>query len=314
MNQSQLIWIMFSRVNRTITMTILFGMVILIIGCSPKKVLMTQLDGVFDSIEYVYLTDDDPQLVKESFPFNLKIIEILLNQNPDDREMLLTALSSFTMYTYGFVMEDAEKLVIEDYSAGIEIYDRASKLFNRALQFGLHGMELKYPEFTNWWELREIDENPFVEEDIAYLYWISAALGGLISSSQGNPKQLVDLPKVGWLLEKSMELEESWNSGALYSAMISFTMSRPDAVVNREQVAWDYFNKAVQSSSGENCSVFVRYAESVCIKNQNKDEFIEKLNYVSHFDIESVKELRLTNSMAQLRAKWLLGRIDELFY
>ncbi len=289
-------------------------MVIFIIGCSPKKLLLKQFDGVFDSIEYVYLTDDDPQLVKEAFPFNLKIIEILLNQDPDNREMLLTALSSFTMYAYGFLMEDAEKLSIDDYKAGNEVYDRANKLFKRAMQYGLHGMELKYPEFTIWLEKREIEKNPFVEEDITYLYWLSAALGGLIASSHGNPIYVVDLPKVGWLLEKSMAIDESWNNGALYSAMISFTMSRPDAVENREQVARDYFNKAVQASSGEDCSVFVRYAESVCINNQNKDEFIENLNYVLNFNVESAKELRLTNTMAKSRAKWLMGRIDELFY
>ncbi len=305
---------MLSRVNRTIKMTITLGMVIFIIGCSPKKYILNQFDGVFDSIEYVYLTDDDPQLVKESFPFNLKIIEILLDQNPDDRDMLLTALSSFTMYAYGFIMEDAEKLVLEDYSAGNEIYNRANKLFNRALRYGVHGIELKYPEFTNWWEKGEIDKNPFVEKDIAYLYWISAALGGLISSSQGNPIYVVDLPKIGWLLEKSMEIDSSWNGGALYSAMIPFTMSRPDAVKNREQVARDYFTKAVQASSGEDCSVYVRFAESVCIKNQNKDAFIENLNYVLNFNIESAKELRLANTMAQFRAKWLMGRVDELFY
>jgi hypothetical protein len=303
-----------NRKNYIIKMTILFGMVIFIISCSPKKYILNQFDGVFDSIEYVYLTDDDPQLVKESFPFNLKIIEILLDQNPDDREMLLTALSSFTMYSYGFIMEDAEKLVLEDYSAGNDVYDRANKLFKRALRYGVHGMELKYPEFTNWWEKREIDKNPFMEEDITYLYWISAALGGLISSSQGNPIYVVDLPKVGWLLEKSLELDESWNNGALYSAMISFTMSRPDAVTNREQLARSYFDKAIEASSGEDCSVYVRFAESVCIKNQNKDEFIEKLNYVLRFNIESVKELQLTNTMAQSRAKWLMERIDELFY
>ncbi|MBU0528949.1 TRAP transporter TatT component family protein [bacterium] len=303
-----------SHITRTIKMTTLMGMVIFIIGCSPKKYILNQFDGVFDSIEYVYLTDDDPQLVKESFPFNLKIIEILLDQGPDDREMLLTALSSFTMYSYGFVIEDAEKLSLKDYAAGNELYNRANKLFNRAFHYGLHGMELKYPEFNNWLAKRDIEHNPFEKEDISYLYWLSAAIGGSISSSHGNPVFVVDLPKVGWLLEKSMEIEESWNSGALYSAMISFTMSRPDVVANREQVALDYFNKAVQASSGEDCSVYVRYAESVCIKNQNKDEFIEKLNFVLNFDIERAKELRLTNTMAQSRAKWLMERIDELFY
>ncbi len=277
-----------NHIQKIIKMTILFVMVILIIKCSPKKLLLKQFDGVFNSIEYVYLTDDDPQLVKEAFPFNLKIIEILLNQDPDNREMLLTALSSFTIYTYGFLMEDAEKLSYKDYDAGMEVYDRANKLFKRALQYGLHGMELKYPEFVNWMEQREVDQNHFVEEDIIYLYWYSAALGGLISSSHGNPVYVVDLPKVGWLLEQSMELDEAWNNGALYSAMISFTMSRPDAMKNREQLARDYFNKAVKASSGEDCSVFVRFAESVCINNQNKDEFIKSLNYVLNFDVESV--------------------------
>ncbi|MFC1784406.1 TRAP transporter TatT component family protein [Candidatus Neomarinimicrobiota bacterium] len=295
-------------------MTILVGMVIFIIGCSPKKYILNQFDGVFDSIEYVYLTDDDPQLVKESFPFNLKIIEILLDQNPDDRDMLLTALSSFTMYSYGFVMEDAEKLVLENYSAGSEIYNRANKLFNRALRYGVHGMELKYPEFNKWIEKRDNVNNPFEKEDISYLYWLSAAIGGSISTSHGSPMYVVNLPKIGWLLEKSMEIDESWNNGALYSAMISFTMSRPDAVVDREQRARDYFNKAVEASAGEDCSIYVRFAESVCIKNQNKDEFIEKLNFVLDFDIENVKELRLTNTMAQSRAIWLMNRIDELFY
>lgn len=289
-------------------------MVILIIGCSPKRLLLKQFDGVFDSIEYVYLTDDDPQLVKEAFPFNLKIIEILLDQDPENREMLLTALSSFTMYSYGFLMEDAERLSLADYKAGKELYDRANKLFKRALQYGLRGIELEYPEFTNWIEKHEVGSNPFVEEDITYLYWYSAALGGLISSSHGNPIYVVDLPKVGWLLEKSIELDGAWNNGALYSAMISFTMSRPDAVENREQVARNYFDKAVQASSGNDLSMYVRFAESVCIKNQNKDEFIEKLNYVLNFNIESAKELRLTNTMAQSRAKWLMERIDELFY
>ena len=302
------------HIQKIIKMTILFVMVIFVIKCSPKKLLLKQFDGVFNSIEYVYLTDDDPQLVKEAFPFNLKIIEILLNQDPDNREMLLTALSSFTIYTYGFLMEDAEKLSFKDYNAGKEIYDRANKLFKRALLYGLHGMELKYPEFVNWMEQREVDQHHFVEEDIKYLYWYSAALGGLISSSHGNPVYVVDLPKVGWLLEQSMELDETWNNGALYSAMISFTMSRPDALKNREQVARDYFNKAVKASSGEDCSVFVRFAESVCINNQNKDEFIKSLNYVLNFDVESVKELRLANTIAQSRAKWLMVRIDELFY
>lgn len=298
---------------KILKMTILSGVVIFICSCSPKKIILNQFDGVFDSIETVYLTDDDPQLVKESFPFNLKIIEILLDQNPDDRDMLLTAMSSFTMYSFGFIMDDAEKISIDDYRAGLEEYGRANKLFNRALKYGIHGLELKYPEIQLWLDQRE-RVNPFEPEDISYLYWLSATIGGLVSSSQGNPKYVVELPKVGWLLEHSLEIDEDWSDGALYSAMISYTMSRPDAVENREQIAREYFKKAVRVSNNEDCSLHVTLAESVCIKNQYKDEFIDLLSYVIEFDIESVPSKKLTNAMAQERAKWLLSRIDEIFY
>lgn len=303
---------MLNREN-IIKMTILSGMVIFLYSCSPKKLLLNQFDGVFDSIETVYLTDDDPQLVRESFPFNLKIIEILLDQNPDDRDMLLTAMSSFTMYSYGFIMEDAKKVSEENYYSGLELYDRANGLFNRALKYGMHGMELKYPEIHKLLDERG-NTNPFDLEDIPYLYWLSATIGGNVSSSQGNPKYIVELPKVGWLLEKSMELDEDWNNGALYNAMISYTMSRPDAVKNREEIARDYFKKAVEASDGKDCSLYVTLAEAVCIKYQYKEEFVELLNHVIEFDIENAEENKLTNSMAQSRAKWLMKRIDELFY
>jgi len=303
---------MFKNKN-IVKMTILIGVVILFISCSPKKMILNQFDGVFDSIETVYLTDDDPQLVKESFPFNLKIIEILLDQNPDDRDLLLTAMSSFTMYSFGFVMEDAERISLDDYKLGLEHYKRASKLFNRAFNYGIHGIEQKYPEIHKWLDHRG-QSNPFEIEDLPYLYWLSATIGGLVSSSQGDPKYVVDLPKIGWLLEKSLELDEDWNSGALYSAMISYTMSRPDAVSNREQIAREYYQKAKEASKNKDISLNVTLAESVCVKNQYKDEFLDLLNYVVKYDLEDAPNNKLTNSMAQSRAKWLFSRVDELFF
>ena len=294
-------------------MTILFGVVILFISCSPKKIILNQFDGVFNSIETVYLTDDDPQLVKESFPFNLKIIEIFLDQNPDNRDMLLTAMSSFTMYSYGFVMEDAERISLNNYREGLEQYNRANKLFSRAFKYGMRGLEQKYPEIHVWLDQRG-NTNPFEFDDLPYLYWLSATIGGLVSSSQGDPKYVIELPKVGWLLEKSMEVDEDWNKGALYSAMISYTMSRPDAVSDREQIAREYYQKALDASNGKDISLKVSLAETVCVKNQYRDEFVELLYNVVKYDLEDAPKNKLRNSMAQSRAEWLLGRIDELFF
>ena len=305
---------MFYRLNSFLKILNFTVFVVLVISCSPKNYVLNQFDGVFDSIETVYMSDDDPQLVREAFPFNLKIIEILLDQSPNDRDLLLTAMSSFTSYAFGFLLEDAERLSVDDYQAGSEIYKRANKMFSRALNYGLRGMELKNPNFTTWWQSPESQNITFDSDDIPYLYWLSVTLGGLISSSQGNPTYIVELPKIGVLLEKSMEIDETWNNGTLYNAMIAYTMNRPDIIENRTETARNYFKKVIDASSGKDCSVYVRFAESVCVTNQNKAEFIEKLNYVLDFDLDKAKEYRLANALAQSRATWLLSRVDELFY
>ena len=56
------------------------------------------------------------------------------------------------------------------------------------------------------------------------------------------------------------------------------------------------------------------YAESVSIKNQDKNEFIQLLNKAVEITSTDDEEINLQNIIARNRAKWLLLRTDELFY
>ena len=56
------------------------------------------------------------------------------------------------------------------------------------------------------------------------------------------------------------------------------------------------------------------YAESVSIKNQDKNEFIQLLNKAVAITSTDDEEINLQNIIARNRAKWLLLRTDELFY
>ena len=50
----------------------------LTISCSPRRLVMNELGGLLDSFEWVYVSEDDPELVKDAFPFNLKTIDIIV--------------------------------------------------------------------------------------------------------------------------------------------------------------------------------------------------------------------------------------------
>ena len=75
-----------------------------------------------------------------------------------------------------------------------------------------------------------------------------------------------------------------------------------------------YFEEAVRLSNGTDAGTFVAYAESVSIKNQDKNEFIQLLNKAVAITSTDDEEINLQNIIARNRAKWLLLRTDELFY
>jgi predicted anti-sigma-YlaC factor YlaD len=276
--------------------------------------LLNSLGDAFEAAGTVYMSDDDPELVKAAFPFNLKTIEILLAQDPDNPTLLLAAASGFTMYAYAFVKEEADRTIVEDYAAGKALYDRSLKLFNRGRNYGLRALRNTYPDIDRWLEEKQPVEGRFAPSAVPLLYWTAAAIGGAVASSQGDPAYLIELPKVGWLLSAALATDPDWNQGALYTAMISYSMKRPDAGPQAEEIARDYFQKAIQASQGRDSSPFVTLAEVVAIRNQDREEFERLLQQALAIDPDVEPETRLANILSQSRARWLLDREEELFY
>jgi predicted anti-sigma-YlaC factor YlaD len=66
-------------------------------------------------------------------------------------------------------------------------------------------------------------------------------------------------------------------------------------------------------SDGQQAGPLVALAEAVSIQNQDLQEFESLLNRALAIDVDAKPEWRLVNVLMQRRAKWLLGRREELF-
>lgn len=288
---------------------------IILSGCSPKQILYNQLSSTFDSVGSVYMTENDPELVREAFPFNLKTIDILISENPESVSLLTLGASSYTMYAYAFIMEDADRTIVDNYTEGRELYHRAQNLFQRAFEYGLQGLRQIQPDIASLLINRPTSESYFTSEDVPLLYWTGAALGGTISASQADPLWVIRLPELGWLFQQALNLQPDWNDGALYSAMISYSTSRVDYTWTKaEEQARHYFDLAMSASQGSDASLYVTRAEAITIHNQNRDEFRSLLQSALQIDVDEYPQKRLSNILAQSRAEWLLSREEELFY
>ena len=250
-----------------------------------------------------------PKLV--SVYFERKIEKLEKTKSPDlisQRLLMRTKVE----YGFGIIMEQANRLIDEDYSLAMSKYEQANKIFSEARDSGISIITKKYPSFNKW--LNKKASIDFSSDDISDIYWLAASIGGCISSSRGDPFELINLPNVGRLLRTGIDLNPGWENGSLYSAMISFTTTRSDLneVMLRDSVEY-YFDKAVLFSNGKDAGPYLTYAESIHKPFQERKNFVNKLNYVINMENKPNNEFELTNLLAKSRAKWLLARTDQYF-
>ncbi len=278
-----------------------------------RNIIFCVIAIAISSCSTAYYLDKHPVLSKNILYKKVIRIERKLKQETMNPDLLLKACQVRTQYTYAFIVEEADRLIESDYNSGKELYQDALKSFEIAINYGKTALEIRYPDLINHININ-INYPHFIIEDIPYLYWLAAAIGGAISSSRGKSEWVIQLPIVGHLLEAALEIDSKWNNGAIHSAMISYSMARADLQGRNIEEATKHYENVNELSNSQDLSAHVSYVENVLVNQQNQSEFIYLLNSVIDAQDTVIEDLELGNIIARKRARWLLSRKDELFY
>jgi len=283
-------------------------------GCSLKQVAVNKVGDALAGSGTTFSSDDDPELIRAAVPFSLKLMESLLAESPRHQGLLFATASGFTQYSYAFVQQDADEMEDKDLAAATDLRNRARRLYLRARNYGLRGLEVRHSGFEK--ALRQEPRKAVKlasTKDVSLLYWTAASWGAAISVSKNDPDLIADLPQVEALIDRAFELDPDFDHGAIQSLLITFEMSRQGAVGEPVERARRHFERAVQLSDGQLAGPFVSYAESVCVQQQDAKQFESLLNRAIAINPDTRPEWRLANLIMQRRAKWLLSRTDQLF-
>ncbi len=283
-------------------------------ACSPTNLaenslassLATGTGGTFQS-------DDDPELVGEALPFALKLMESLAADLPRHEKLLRALDSGFTGYAYAFVQEPGDEA--GDPAREQALHERARKLFLRARGYGLRALDVDHAGLRE--ALLAADAQArrkalagTVAADVPDLYWTAAAWGLAISDSKSDVAMIGQLPAVADLAERALALDPDWDGGTLHEFFVSF-----DAARGKADDAKKHYERALALDHGTRLGLQVSYAENLLVPAQDRVGFVKLLDRVLEFDVDrpDARPNRLENVLAQRRAKWLLGRVDDLF-
>ena len=286
---------------------------VLLSGCSINRIAVNKLGNALAGSGTTFAADNDPELIEAAVPFSLKLMESLLDASPRHEGLLLAAAGGFTKYAYGFVQQEADRLDDTDVARAAAARNRARLLYLRARDYGLRGLDVRREGFA-----ARLRSNPreavrsAAPRDVPLMYWTAAAWGAAIALSKNNPEMIADLPVVEALIDRSLELDEAFDAGAIHGFLITYELARQGSAGSPEQRARAHFARAVELSNGQLASPYLSLAEGVSVQRQDRREFDSLLARALAIDPDARPEWRLTNIIMQRRARWLQSKADDL--
>jgi hypothetical protein len=287
-------------------------MLLVVLGCSPKRIGINRMADALTSTASAFTRDNDPEFVRQAAPSTLKMIEMLLEESPSHAGLLMTACSGFTQYAYAFLQADAD--VAEPGSAAAkELKARGAAMYDRARGYCVRALDLRHPGVG-----RGLQSNAreglasMTREDVPALYWTAVAWGGALTLAENPLVRIGELATVRALFGRALQLDETWEAGAIHEAMIAVE-SLPMLLGGSPVRAKEHFDRAVALSNGQSAFAYVTMATGVAQPARDRREFERLLRLAIAVDPAQRPSLRLANLIAQKRARHLLSQVDRLF-
>ena len=291
------------------------GVLVLIFscGCSIQRVVVDRVGDALSRGSGGYAEDDDPELVRDASPFALKAVESLLSESPNNKGLLLASCSGFTQYAHAFVQDEADYTEAADLARATAMRARAKKLYLRAREYGLRGLDAAVPGFRE--QLKTYPERALARvsrDQVPMLYYTAASWAAAFALDVSDANLAVDQSVIELMIRRAFALDPNWDGGALHEFLLAWEAGHAQAG-GSAAAAREHFQEAVRLSSGMRASVYVTYAESVSLQNQDRPAFESLLKAALAIDSGKDTPHRQAILAAQRRARWLLSRIPELF-
>lgn len=263
--------------------------------------LVTQAtSGLSANLSAAILNQDDPETVRDGAPAFLLMLDSFVEGSPDDPGSLATAAELYAAYGVLFV-EDTER-------AG-RLTQRAKNYAERALcassdaSCGLQ--DLRYPDYTNRLEAVSRD-------DIDYLYTYSLAWFAFVKVHSSDMGALAKLPYAEAALRRVRALDAAYREADVDHYLGVLSTIRPPALGGNFDAGKQYFERAIELTSGRNLAAQVDYARYYARTLYERDLHDRLLQDVLEADPHQ-PGLTLFNVLAQREARALLASADDYF-
>lgn len=272
---------------------IVLGLALMLTACSVARIP--------ESVSTAILNNPDLEVVEQGLPAYLLTIDGLVLNYPQNASLLATSSTLNGSYATLFVTEPERRKRIVN-----KAYDHAVRSYCKTVKKHCDLKSLPFDEFET--ALSALKK----EEDFAALYLLGTSWASMIQENTDDWNAIADLAKVQFIMERIVELDESYDhgQGLLYLGVLNSLI--PPSLGGKPEVARGYFERAIAVTQGKNLYVKVMYAQQYARMMFDQELHDDLLKSVIESNAE-VEDLWLQNVYAQKQAAVLLAESVEYF-
>jgi hypothetical protein len=287
---------------------------LMLAGCSMTKITANQTAAMLVKAAPAYDRESDLELAEYATLSNLKMLVGVLDVTPDNADLLLLTSSSFSRYAFGFI---EDKIEIANPEEKKRLINQAVDFYERGKAYGLRLLALsrkRFPEAIEQdMEQLSAELEKLEKKHVPALFWTANAWGSIINLQQHKPERLIELPKVELMMQRVLELDESFFFGGAHLFYGIYYGSRPKFFGGDPEKAKEHLERAVEISNGRYLMAKFLLVKYYAVPGKDKESFESTLQEIISAPPDLFPEQRLANELAKRRAKRWLKRKDEFF-
>lgn len=253
-----------------------------------------------NTLSSAILNQEDPVLVERGLPAYLLLLDGFIEESPENEDLLAAGAQLYALYGSRFEPEP----------------ERQAAITARAREYGRQAMCHAHAPACDWQGLgydafvAELDD--VRDRDVDYLY--SYAVGWLshLDATSEDWSAVAELPWVDAAMTRALELDETYEQGAIHAYLGILNVLRPPALGGQPEEAKEHFERAIELSNGRDLSVKVEYARRyarLMFDQELHDRLLEQV-------LEAPADApgyTLFNVLAKREAEQLLATSEEYF-
>jgi hypothetical protein len=218
-----------------------------------------------------------------------------------NKELLLMLTQGFASYSLGFLEDDEP--------------ERASLFYLRAKDYGLmllgHTKAFKDSIPAKESNFRQALQQ-LKKDDVPALFWTAFAWAGWINLNRDNPKAVFELNIVKAMMQRVLDLDETFFFGAAHLFFGAMNASMPKMLGGDPEKAKQQFDRSLEISDGKFLIAKVYIARYYAVSTLDEELFDKLLTEVLQAPQDILPGYELLTSVAKDKAQKLMERKEDL--